>query len=291
MFQRILLIILILISGHDLNAQTGSIQLSEFQDCEIPHIKLTKNDTIAFNDFYDPNTGIVNLSPGKYRVEISCEGEPFVTYYQMDVFENETTWINYDSGFYAEDNYDEDKNILYPIVTQNVGLLYGPRVGSPLPFQSDNVEFKQSISVQFKATRFFNIGTRIGTDFRWTIFDRDTLFTSVPDMKNERYFNWNLSGGVFFRFGNVRKLNSPHFVLDIGADYYLPLYFRHIYNVGNSKIAQRKIHHFNDVRVFTRIGNSYLQFLVEYRLFDYVRGGYPQTPKWIFGINFDLPTD
>jgi hypothetical protein len=104
--------------------------------------------------------------------------------------------------------------------------------------------------------------------------------------RHERYFCWNLKIGFYFRLStfNMKQAHKGGMFLDIGGGYQLPLYFRHVGLYENHKDITRSIHKFNDVSLNARIGSDKVSLYCQYRLFDYVKDPYPQTPILSFGI-------
>lgn len=104
--------------------------------------------------------------------------------------------------------------------------------------------------------------------------------------RHERYFYSNVKIGFYLRFTtfNMKQTHKGGMFLDLGANYHMPLIFRHVGLYENHKDITRQLHKFNDVSLTARIGTDKFAIYGQYRLFDFVKNNYPQTPQLSFGI-------
>ena len=120
-------------------------------------------------------------------------------------------------------------------------------------------------------------------------FKKDSLLIALDKRKYERYSYLAWLGYLGFRFTShdYKKKRLKGLFFDLGVNYNFPLYFKHVVGYeGNEKKVRGKIHRFTDFRGFARIGWHPVQLSFEYRYVDFVKGDYPQVPRYFVGLSF-----
>lgn len=247
-------------------------------------VQVERNDSLCFEDVFQDSISIRNLKAGNYVVYISQNDEHYITFHYVDVKDEEATWL-----FLPEESYREDIEFSIEdmdFLSFHLDLLYGPKSLSEQPFSNQSFELRASESVLFPISRNFLIGIQNGLDFRWSQFDKDTNALGMPPLRREHYFGVNYLIGTHLRFFHYKLQDIARGPLfDIGVNYALPIAFRHVYLDGNQKIITRKIHQWNDLSVYARLGYAPIAVIAEYRLFDTVRGPFSEMPKFRIGIS------
>lgn len=142
------------------------------------------------------------------------------------------------------------------------------------------------------ASRHFGLGHTMIYDLAWTKPKNDTFLVTTPNRGTEKYFRFGLEYKLFFHLTtfNQKAPSKNGVYLDLGAAYNLPILFRHSVIYANHKDIIRKIHRYNDLSAFVRIGIGKVGAILNYRIFDYVNGPYPQNPKISLGLFFLINT-
>lgn len=121
---------------------------------------------------------------------------------------------------------------------------------------------------------------------------KDTSFTEVTQWKKQyEYYNYlSMNFDIRLRF-SLGLQNNPDIeerlkaLLDVGVKYNLPLIFRHTARYdGFRKTSRGGLHQFTDARLYVNLGWEYAGVFVEYRLFNFLKGNYPEVPKISFGL-------
>lgn len=135
-------------------------------------------------------------------------------------------------------------------------------------------------------TRHIGLGYNPGSSVELALPFKNSDFRPNQNYRHERLFNWTMKFGFFVRLTtfNMKQPHKGGMFLDLGANYHFPFYFRHIGIYENHKDITRFIHKYNDVSLTARIGSDKFSLYGQYRLFDFVKFPYPQTPILSFGI-------
>jgi len=137
-----------------------------------------------------------------------------------------------------------------------------------------------------------------GMAFHYNEINTDTSFIDGGSYKKIResyaYLDAHLDFKLRFSGGNQQAWHevSPKLLLELGAVYNFPLYFRYSGRYeGNKKNSAQGIHQFTDIRVFVNAGYYPFVFFYEYRLGDFVIGKYPELPRSTFGLRIFFDTE
>jgi hypothetical protein len=175
----------------------------------------------------------------------------------------------------------------YEYIYPNMNLGYGTRILENDSYPVQHLfRFGGGGFFNTPITRHFGFGYNTETLVEMTLPKKGFDLRPNQNYRHERYFYWNLKIGFYLRLStfNMKQAHKDGMFLDIGGSYQLPIYFRHVGLYENHKDVTRSIHLFNDVSLSARIGSDKLSLYCQYRLFDYVKNPYPQTPILSFGI-------
>jgi len=235
-----------------------------------------KEDSINFN----------NLKPGSYSFHMYVNDTLRLSYPGIILKEGLHKTI------YVHDYVDFDDSITteyYPDDAFGIfRFKFSPASFSVAPEIAALYEFEAGYGGAFYPGKNRRLGFGGGYLFslRYVDFTKNGL-SDHDDPFMERYFNVNLGWYLHTRLVPFRRKDkSPGLILDIGAKYNFPLYFRHAYRVDNRKYHRQWIHQYKDLSAYADIIiNQKFGLSAEYRLSDYLKAGYPELPRWVFGIN------
>lgn len=179
-------------------------------------------------------------------------------------------------------------NGFYEYVYQTINLGYSTRIleSSDYPIQH---AFLLGIGgfINRPITRHFGFGFNPESNVRIMLPKKGADLRVGQTYSHERYFYWELKTGIYFRFStfNMKEAHDGGLFFDLGANYHLPIFFRHVGILDNHKDITRYIHRFNDFSLTARIGNDRFSLFGQYRLFDFVKSPFPQAPILSFGFS------
>lgn len=139
----------------------------------------------------------------------------------------------------------------------------------------------------------FLVGGGIGYSFAPLRIDSSSTTIYQEDVKSNYYSYINAHFDMKFRFStsNQQSVNiSGHSIfIDVGLQYNLPLYFKRVtrFNV-HDKVVNSFIHQYLDFRAYVNVGVTNVQIFASYRPFDFIRGSYPELPRYDAGIKFNM---
>ena len=104
----------------------------------------------------------------------------------------------------------------------------------------------------------------MGFGINHSSISKDTVYFNTPQFdKRYEYYNYLYFSPEFkFRFTLKNQQHDYDFlvkglILDIGARYNFPLVFKHVGRfAGNTKMIERGLHQYSDLRVFASIGSA-----------------------------------
>jgi len=152
--------------------------------------------------------------------------------------------------------------------------------------------FSYNLGVNYNLAEYgkhFSFWFLYGAEYAYTAFNNDTTLFPPSPVKHERYSNLNLNIGFFNRvsfFETYQNSVTESWVFDLGVSYNFPLVFRHMYNVDDRKFVTKRLHQFKNFSAFSRLSYRYIAITGEYRIFDYVKGDFPEAPKLRLGVSF-----
>lgn len=276
-----------------LYAQYGQIEINldsdhYWEDDSVLVVLSFRQNTIKgfYLSRYESET-VDSLIPGDYTIQVVYMGVRTSTYERVEVEDAKVTEIHiYRPWITTSDTGDCP-------YTEKVEYVLGARFGQPEApynvFLEEQLTVIQNFQWWPKPGKNVSLGMLMGGQADWAQFKSDTsLFPGMEEHDKERYFNLSANIGVISRlsFFDFREFYKLGMVVDVGAHYQFPLAFRHVYVDGDTKTRTNKLHRFNDVRAFVRIGYLPATLTLNYRVFDYVKPGYPQLPKWTLGLEF-----
>jgi hypothetical protein len=247
---------------------------------------------------YDYDEMIDSLQPGNYNLSVYSEFEgqhreftrdfvlqaDSITKLNISFYDDETV-ISVHDDLYSCEHVDFVASLGY---FNNKWLEDKPAVTSCI-----SAGFSGGHWWAFSPHAGFVLGGGLG--FTHGSIAKDTTFADLPGW-NKRYEYYNYLDAhldVKFRFsaGNqqLNEFNPAKWMIDLGASYYFPIAFKHITRfTGNQKLTGSFIHQYTDCRLFVNFGYAPALFFVEYRLFDFILGNYPELPTWNFGFRLNV---
>jgi hypothetical protein len=242
------------------------------------------------------------LPCGNYRIEVYKNDSLYVEFnpvtlecgykltYTIDLVKKSSYQINENSeqGMFEYVNpISPDYDYFYPYIQ----LGYGTQT-----LETNNYSLKHLFKfaaggfLNYPITKRIAFGINPECNFQYAVPRRDTSFRGNANYLYERITYLNFKYGFYFRIStfNMRQEHKGGFFLDAGANYYFPIFFRHAGIYDNHKDITRFIHKYNDVSLLARIGTDLISAEVNYRLFNFVKGGFEQLPILTFGINFRI---
>lgn len=167
---------------------------------------------------------------------------------------------------------------------------YSPKIDETDKYFKSNLSVDFFFEFQFKIIKNFQIGTKI-TPFKmaWDNIKTDTIITTL-DHEKERYFSISSEYFIFLRYVST-AFDMRGLFVDFGAGYSLPYVYNYQYYTSKYvKTSVRNIHNFNNFQAMFRIGFLAFDIKATYRLTDFLKDEYIQTPRLNIGIEFNIPT-
>jgi len=175
----------------------------------------------------------------------------------------------------------------YEYVVPYFSLGYGTKILEESNYPIQHLfRISSGVFYTLPITRHLGIGYNPELNFELILPKSNSELRANQNYRHERYFYNNLKFGFYFRFStfDMKKRIKKGMYIDLGANYHLPIFFRHVGLYDNHKDVTRFIHKYNDVSLSFRIGSDKFSLYGQYRLFNFVKDSYPQTPLLSFGI-------
>jgi hypothetical protein len=247
-----------------------------------------EEELVEESSFSDLEIVIPELEPGTYHLSIYRNDTLLLKRYNIQPRPDSITSyvLNVEKPF-----HDPSYKTLSEFESY-LGLFYGPSIIDENPFIRNS--FGLDFGVAGRMGRYgnnFSVWAFYGFDYTYTAFSKDTMMFPPGPAKYERYSNLNMSLGLFHRISLIESygLNEEEsFALDLGAKYNLPLYFRHAYNYEKRLFNTRGLHQFKNFSALARLSYKAVGITCEYRIFDYVKGDFPEPPRLKLGITLIL---
>lgn len=259
-------------------------------------------DTVVNEWVYtDVDKELDSLTPGTYKIQLSKCSDPAegsITK-STKLYANRTTEVTFEL-FYDETHSEIDEETRKEIIKDREEILYN------LSYLNTNW-VEKSTSLKFNANagftvyKWFSFSKHVGFlagfgfGFGHYGFVKDTTFMKVsPSRKIYEYYNYldghtDIKLRLTFKSQQKEYYPDPMAFIDVGAIYYAPVAFRHIARYdNNSKIVERSLHQFTDVRGYINVGILPFSFFAEYRSLDFLIGNYPEFPKYNVGIKLSI---
>jgi hypothetical protein len=296
--QKTLLILFLLFSMNGF-AQLSKLTLycsnNSYDDIDCFTLVVSHGAEILFKKTvpsYDDEIELDSLLPGIYTVQYYPCDQSNVPLIARDfsLVADSTTVLTIDYSVQELREPILEESAKYRAETQFSMGHYNNRWNQSHPAltQSTYVGFSQSSWFSFNRHVGFLIGGGLG--FTHSSIAKDTTFMHQPLLK-KKYECYNyLDGHVDVRFrlthaNQQQRYESTLLTVDVGASYYFPFFFKHTaWYDDHQKLVQGHLHQYTDCRLFASIGYAPVLFFAEYRLFDFVKGGYPELPKYNLGI-------
>jgi len=276
--------------------QTGNIELNILgnDDDDASNsslsVELWLNTQLVTTKTSDDCLFFENIPGDVYRIVITSAGEELLTYNNVLVEENSTTYL--------------DINLpVAEIINDSVPEEFPAYIEFVLPFrfsfpvlEDSNYPIKREIAFGYEynivmpVAKHFAIINTVGTGFYfYRVKDNMDVTPALND--KEGFFKWTLSEGLLFRVSSENLKTAPVFgwYLDLGAVYHFPLLFTYKYKLDHTRTATNKIHKYTDVSLMAKFGYAPFGLFVEYNPFSYVKDPYPQMPKLRFGVSIQFP--
>lgn len=297
--MRLTFVVILISFSANLYSQIGRLWLYHYvqieQDFVEFNLKIYKSgDTqpLRIKTLTDStNRYIDSLPPGNYLLEITGAKETNLRS-RFTIREDEITVLNIDLSLYEEPSGLDTARRVTKRADGELNLGY-----------MDYKVFDPSGVF----TKYYMVGTGIhywnafrphlgflygcGFNYRYTGVMKDTSFLETPSSYRKKWEGYNyldFHGDVKLRLSSRHQQvrgNPSGLLLELGAIYNFPLYFRYTGRYeGNKRLTVQGIHQFTDLRVFINFGYTSLIFFCEYRLNDFVIGHYPEFPRYTFGI-------
>jgi hypothetical protein len=277
--------------------QTGTLRV-EWEEYHEKYVKdpsvavtiqLVKDNQVLeeFNGTHDLRFE-KELPAGEYEIRVIRDNRKDFTVYRLDVEEGKTLYMdlnrpeNYTENMNGDDDDDDTEGITF-YLNYGSSKLEGSK--NPIPMQ---LTLGSDIQFYKPYTKRLRIGLVFGFSATYAKVKRpasDTLLVILGNGRREQYNYLNYYVGLTHRimWGSFEK-DQLHYI-DFGADYFLPLWFRHSSVSGNQRLQTRKLHEWTDVRAYARLGFfEFFSISYRYRIFDFAKGVYPELPKHEIGI-------
>jgi len=229
-----------------------------------------------------------SLFPGIYTIEIIKNDT--LLFKMSNIVLKEDTVSDYAVCYTEPIYYPIDDGIIYPEMESYFGLLYGPNIYNEDPYTFGSFTCKMGVICNIgHYLKYLNLGYIFGGEVVYTAFNNDTTMYPPTPVKFERYFNFNLNFGFYNRISLYDKYKSESkrgMEIDIGGTYDFPISFRHVYKRSKQKTITKGLHQYNNFSAFCRVGYFPFSFVFEYRIFDFIKGEFPEEPKFKIGITF-----
>lgn len=292
MKKSILLIILSIVTLAAF-CQTGKLEIilcfSEYYDFKVDDkYILYSGDSLVSEDFLGEESMIEidSLKPGVYNIELYINDTLFLRRYNIVCKQDSVSQYTIDvENPYFKSKYDTISDLeIYS------GLFYGPNIINESPYIMGSFSYNLGVNINLaKYCKHFSSWLIYGFEYAYTAFNNDTTMYPPAPVKYERYSNLNLNLGFFNRFSFFKSDENSiteSLVLDLGLSYNFPIVFRHMYNIDNRKFVTMGLHQFSNFSVFSRFSYGSVAITGEYRIFDYVKGDFPEVPMLRLGVSF-----
>jgi hypothetical protein len=299
-------------------SQTGKLTVSiydfdayyknSYNDTNYLNIQLSNGKTslkrTMILEWENGEISIDSLLPDDYLLSIRNTKADSLLLYQcrFTIIKNKETNLNIDLNPEEEHHFiDEETNeVINDVIVEDrvesqfdVGYFDNNWVeNNPKLTQS----YSLATSVCYWSSFSKHLGILLGCGFgiNHSSISKDTVYFNTPQFKKQyEYYNYMyLSPEFKIRFTLKNQQHDYDFfvkglILDIGARYNLPLAFKHVGRfTGSTKLIERGLHQYSDLRFFASIGRAPAMVFFEYRPFDFILGNYPELPKYTIGLKF-----
>ena len=209
------------------------------------------------------------------------------TYQNIKVYSDSTTTLSISTWTYSVCCNTCNDSAFGNRLESLISFLYAPYPQESTPFINHAYSLSFGEQTWLDLHKNFDLGIAGEIYFDRTYLDSTFKPAKISSYEKQLYTNTGLKFSVLSRiaFFNAREwMNGV--VMDVGASYKLPVHFRYITKSEGSKISQRKLHNFQDVNAFVKVGFTPVTLMLNYRLFDFVKDNFPQQPKWSAGLSF-----
>lgn len=262
--------------------------------------KLLKNDTIfrtIGNLEMDYRWEIDSLPIGVYTLKIIADSLDFATFNNIKVDSIKVNVYDFilDNHSYAAYNRSiNDTTKAIQKVEVSLNTLYGNNTWHETVHKNYNELYSGEFAFNFytPVAKYYSIGCKIGGQYAKTGFYNDTSRYLGNRTLGKYYSSLIISGGMInrFTFYNNKLLHKDGLKLDLGIIYNFPLFFKDIVRADdNTKIITRYIHRYNDFSAILRLSYKYIGIQAEYRIFNFLKSRYTETPAVRAGIVFLIP--
>ena len=289
--------IVVLLIGIICYGQTGSLQIelgNNYKDAEFEY-KLFISDSLVDSKINNSWQVVFDsLKTAKYRLVVDgveVESDMPTTYENIQVYSDSITSMFISVWEYSVCCASCDSGYTNRFESV-INLLYSPLPTQESPFIKNSFEIDIGGGAWLGLHKNFDLGGTFGFYYNATPIDSSFRPQNIQHLEKQQYSN---SGLKFDVMGRIAFFNLNEWfngaVIDVGASYKVPLYFRYVTKSEGIRIAQRKMHNFKDVNAFIKVGFTPVTVMLNYRLFDIVKNDYPQLPKWSAGLSFIILSD
>lgn len=291
-------------------SQTGKLRISIYHDSyyETPCFYLTvtkESDTIHSETILCEDEIVIDsLFAGEYKVKVqNCREK------SDEVVQSMTQIVEVKQSQMAESTFEMFQYISYydidPITSEEivlsrteiqVAVFYFDYKWSP---DGNNPKFNYgaNFSQYYWDSSNKHVGFLAGGGFGFNIapLRSDSSFSAQfqEEIKHQYYNYWYGQFDVKIRFTSFNQQNATAkplgLVLDIGALYNLPIFFKRVSRFDLSdKVQNSFIHQYSDVRLYANFGIRNFKIYGSYRPFDFVKGDLPELPQYNAGVKFSF---
>lgn len=267
-------------------AQSGSLKVRWYaQENVLVEFELISDSFYHWFEAQDTPVVISDLNAGVYKLNMYVEEKLNSTYHNIEVKEGRITEINPDIHYsfsYVKKNRCDNITLMH----YNLG--FSPKSNSLV---NGGYKFGVTISGVFGITEKF--GFCLTQNFGYEFYDLSKKFQINDDLEERfgHYRSMIYSPGfdLYYSFSPIHECDRITGFISAGIYYNFPVLFRYIYYAGNKKVVQHWIHSYKDFSIKTRLGYKSVGVFGEYKLTEYMKNGFPQTPRFTIGISYILP--
>ncbi|MFZ4783902.1 MAG: carboxypeptidase-like regulatory domain-containing protein [Flavobacteriales bacterium] len=130
--------------------------------------------------------------------------------------------------------------------------------------------------------------------FKWGVQRLDSMSQPLVAIDANRprlgWFKYGFGfGATWVLRGHETAGQEDDFFVNAGVTYDIPIVFRYKENLDGARIVKPRIHKWNEFNVEARMIYRYVGVNASYRLTEYIKGDFPELPRWWFGVSFAIP--
>ncbi|HBS86213.1 MAG: hypothetical protein A2W91_09420 [Bacteroidetes bacterium GWF2_38_335] len=272
---------------------TGAVQIivTYHDESQDKLFSLDIRDSVIQRAYFNSDHTFSGLTPGIYNIKV-YNGFPetrLMTVYNVEVFSDSLTvcYLSYPEQYREEliDTVYESEGLAQVYL----GLTYGISDKNNKGLIRDAFNLKLGMIAMTCINKHLALGGILGFyNYNHTRFLKDSsVFMPADHLKeNYSYCYFPIGVNVSFSLNDMTKSPSKRIMLDLGATYNAPLWFRHSFKENNQTTLTRKIQKYNDFNAYCAFAVTPFSIWAEYRLTDFLKDGFPEMPRLNIGIVF-----